>query len=1073
MTKHLPRRPGNRMAADDRKTDSRRTRRRRRSFVRLFRSTEDGGFVLLETLVSISLIAVVMAAVGTFFVNSVAFTGHQRATQVGIQIANSTFEAIRALPASDLMNGHDATSVTTQFNAASVAVRPWLSDMAAATDRTALIGSGATAAVPTTGVSQRLNNVSYTINTYLGTCVIPTGVTQNATCAPDSASTGIGYLRAVVAVTWAGASCPPAGCAYISSTLLSPVDDPPFNPNQSPPALPVLANPGAQISAVGDTINLPTTITAVPSFRVAITAGSLPAGLILDTATGRISGTPSAVRAGASLTLTVTDGFGRASSTSFSWTVLAGLTTTAPPAQANFIGTALTLTLPAATGGSPGYTWTDPGVTLPPGLAVSTVNNQATITGTPTTRGVFPVTLTVTDSTTTRKATVGFTWTTDYPPMVASNPGPQTSTVSAADSVALSVTGGSGSFAWTTGAALPAGLTLSSAGVVSGTPTTAGVTSVALLVTDTQTGIAQNVPFSWTVYARPTVASPGNQYVTVGLAASLQLSTTCPNAPCSYLMTGGPATFGISSSGLLAGTVTSAAQTFGSVTLTVTDSSGATATSASFVVTVNAAPSVSSPSNQLVAPGAAVSLNVAGLTTGGTAPLTYSAANLPAWLTLNNSTGLITGTAPATTGTTTGSILTVRDALGFTASSPTFSWTVGGVPPSAPLLVTVANADGRLTPSWTAPTTGPVTSYTATLTPGGASCTTTALGCAISGLTNGTVYAITVRATNGIGTGPASTAVNGVPYPASIMSAANGMTLWLDGADPAVLLASSACTGAATTAAVGCWKDKSGQAPANNFVQATAGNQPGVSTWNGLPATNFADISDVLNSVNPAATYQTVFVAANVTNTATYINLFSQSGVDYNVRIGPGAVRSAPNGNDWSFDPAGTFNWANGSKLANANGPIKIITSDQARSVKSFTASVSNALYGRGVVGQVGDVITFNDVLTTSERRSVEEYLARKWAVPITPQAPTAVTAANASGNRADIAWVAPDFTGGAAISGYTVTSAPGDRSCRTTGARTCTVNGLTNNTPHTFTVTATNPVGIGPASAPSNSVTP
>ncbi len=88
------------------------------------RSPADDGFVLLETLVSISLIAVVMAAFTTFFVNSVAFTSQQRATQIAIQIANSTVEAIRALPASDLVNGHDPTSVKAQFAAASAAARP-------------------------------------------------------------------------------------------------------------------------------------------------------------------------------------------------------------------------------------------------------------------------------------------------------------------------------------------------------------------------------------------------------------------------------------------------------------------------------------------------------------------------------------------------------------------------------------------------------------------------------------------------------------------------------------------------------------------------------------------------------------------------------------------------------------------------------------------------------------------------------------------------------------------------------------------------------------------------------------
>jgi hypothetical protein len=65
--------------------------------------------------------------------------------------------------------------------------------------------------------------------------------------------------------------------------------------------------------------------------------------------------------------------------------------------------------------------------------------------------------------------------------------------------------------------------------------------------------------------------------------------------------------------------------------------------------------------------------------------------------------------------------------------------------------------------------------------------------------------------------------------------------------------------------------------------------------------------------------------------------------------------------------------------------------------------------------------------------------------------------------------------TNGSTISGYTVTSSPGNVMAVATGATTLSVlvPGLTNCTSYTFTVTATYAGGSGPASAPSSAVTP
>ncbi|HEY4376753.1 MAG TPA: fibronectin type III domain-containing protein, partial [Acidimicrobiales bacterium] len=88
-----------------------------------------------------------------------------------------------------------------------------------------------------------------------------------------------------------------------------------------------------------------------------------------------------------------------------------------------------------------------------------------------------------------------------------------------------------------------------------------------------------------------------------------------------------------------------------------------------------------------------------------------------------------------------------------------------------------------------------------------------------------------------------------------------------------------------------------------------------------------------------------------------------------------------------------------------------------------------------------------------------------------TPGAPTGVTGAAGNG-QVILSWTAPVSNGGSAITGYVVA---GGGTCTPSPATatTCTVVGLTNGTPITFTVAATNAAGTGPASAASAAVTP
>jgi hypothetical protein len=151
----------------------------------------------------------------------------------------------------------------------------------------------------------------------------------------------------------------------------------------------------------------------------------------------------------------------------------------------------------SATGGTAPYSWTVKSGSLPAGLSLSTAG---AISGTPTAAGASSFVGQVTDSMSGSASSGNLSVAISGGMLQITTTTAPTGTVGTAYNFQLAATGGVPPYTWAvaSGSSLPAGLSLSSAGVVSGTPTASGTFSPSIAVTDetTTTTASQNVNFT-------------------------------------------------------------------------------------------------------------------------------------------------------------------------------------------------------------------------------------------------------------------------------------------------------------------------------------------------------------------------------------------------------------------------------------------------------------------------------------------------------------------------------------------------------------------------------------------------
>jgi hypothetical protein len=381
-----------------------------------------------------------------------------------------------------------------------------------------------------------------------------------------------------------------------------------------------------------------------------ISAGALPDGLSINATTGRITGTPT-VEGPFDFTVRITDQAGNVATrpqtiTVYALPALSG--TLAPDAEsARSDGTGGTAygDMLSVDGGKPNLAFSVSG-TLPPGLSINASNGAITgvigvVTGTGSTGYTdYAFTVRVTDAlgrVATSNQTIRVYW------RLANTTAPlPAATRTVAYSRALTTQYGKAPVTWAAVSALPGGLSLSSDGVLSGTPTVDGSFAITLRATDAL-GVTADHAQTLTIY--PVVAVSGNAgNGTTTVSFSYTYSRSGGNGSYAWSIVSGALPNGLSlnSSGQIVGTPTVA----GTFNFTVRATSAGDTADLPDSIVIAAFPSFTT-SYPRGTRNRAYSGTVAA--SGGHTPRTFSlvSGSLPPGLSLNTSTGAITGTPTA------------------------------------------------------------------------------------------------------------------------------------------------------------------------------------------------------------------------------------------------------------------------------------------------------------------------------------------------------------------------------------------------------------------------------------------